>query len=1144
MQTAADKERIIAYLSYLRDVSRKIGLGYNSGFEKCLLQKKYAHGLQFDEFPAAVWDNARWRNVQYKNYSKNAQRDLEDLAKKDELHYHKIAEFCRILEKTHTEKLFAGFGLIAGKKKRTFAAPVIFVECEIDSGDENSHSIRVEPDIATLRLNYDLISALVDFDDEFGHYNENQHRAKNIMEEYENKIEEIIEKGIFDSKYLSAFAKEIFEQLKSQIAEFKEIQVFDSKEYELETELHNIEKTNLPKSPGAARLVFHEPVFKGPLVFIEANHLFINIVPSQLSTYEALNTFVASVTNGEFNNQALEKMLINAITGKNAAFNQENLQEGITKIINKYVPLPLSERQIQSITNAWENEISYIQGPPGTGKSHTISALILTAQAMNKKVLVLSQKPAALKVVKDKVEPLLSPNKNGIKGIYYYDKEARWQLRDDCKNVLSRNDNDISNKANINNIKKDIMKYEAELSGLLQELDRENAQLKNLLDAMCEHNELNEKLNTNIKDFESTFQAFNLPRGYTFKTINNAESYKKHIEQIKRICAASYDTLCTKLYRQKILKHLADAFALDISAVMNMQIDTFFEQFINLNTLSTQVKALERKINRIDIHICRSKIEIIKRGIKERQRLIIRLKTEIMSCEKAMRGSKGYDALYKLSSMLRYTNTRLIDNVMQNIDYHVITDILPFWVAEIRYLGHLFPLESGLFDLVVVDEASQVNLAEIIPAFYRGKRICIVGDHKQLSLESTGLNFALNDGIDRVLWGKYNSFMRYEKAEEKKLVVKKASILDFIRSDDYQIKVKITETMLDEHFRSLPHLANWTSSRFYSGNNTSSSSGGLKIMTETPEKMHINCFKAVKVSGIRSGKTIVEEAEKIVEIIRDLTSQNNQIKFAKPPHLINTNFTIGVISMLRDQVEFIKDLLREKFPDGSLSRFGIDPDAREGVGTPEEFQGNERDIMIFSLCLDEGSRAFGHFQKAERLNVATSRAKQFTYFVYSEIPSGFNKIKDYSDYMKGNQSLQGGLKPFESDFERYVYSYLEHYVKQKSKYRITLHNQVEAAGQKRLDFVMYNHDTEKSAAVEVDGRQHYQGQIQDNYTIAHIQRMDILGRAGWNIINTPYYKWYDGGWLCDENNKAWKAELERICGQLDQFLGAGDAPGA
>ena len=40
---------------------------------------------------------------------------------------------------------------------------------------------------------------------------------------------------------------------------------------------------------------------------------------------------------------------------------------------------------------------------------------------------------------------------------------------------------------------------------------------------------------------------------------------------------------------------------------------------------------------------------------------------------------------------------------------------LPLWAAEIKDLSAVFPFELGLFDLVVVDEASQVNIAELIP---------------------------------------------------------------------------------------------------------------------------------------------------------------------------------------------------------------------------------------------------------------------------------------------------------------------------------------------------------------------------------------------------------------------------------------------
>ena len=59
--------------------------------------------------------------------------------------------------------------------------------------------------------------------------------------------------------------------------------------------------------------------------------------------------------------------------------------------------------------------------------------------------------------------------------------------------------------------------------------------------------------------------------------------------------------------------------------------------------------------------------------------------------------------------------------------------------------------EEGIFDLVVVDEASQVNLAEIMPILFRAKKVCIVGDHKQLGIEAGGLYF-MNKFFEKLMW--------------------------------------------------------------------------------------------------------------------------------------------------------------------------------------------------------------------------------------------------------------------------------------------------------------------------------------------------------------------------------------------------------
>jgi very-short-patch-repair endonuclease len=427
-----------------------------------------------------------------------------------------------------------------------------------------------------------------------------------------------------------------------------------------------------------------------------------------------------------------------------------------------------------------------------------------------------------------------------------------------------------------------------------------------------------------------------------------------------------------------------------------------------------------------------------------------------------------------------------------------------------------------------------------------------------LNLKATGLSFGLTSSFDEKIWNRYNgNYLQYQGAEEKFLVVKKASILDFIKSPHYNFPIR--EVMLEEHFRSLPQLARYTSKTFYKDEtNPNNTDGKLKVMTETPDKLALQCFKAIFVNGKRdtenNNKVVIKEAETAVELIKFLTSksinQNSLFdnKFDFPKHIDQSKpFSIGVISIIRDQCEFIKERISEYIPEDIREKFKI------MTGTPEEFQGSERDIIIFSLCLDENCRGgHGHFQDKQRFNVATSRAKSFTYFLYSKFPQSFDKIYHYLNSLNGGVDFTDQpteikieklptFKPenLESEFERNVYDWLINYINKRnsSLNSITIHNQIVSCGQKRLDFVLFNEVTKKSVAVEVDGNYHFNtGGLRQNYTEEHLERMEILERAGWKIINTPYYKWYKNGWLSETTEPIFKEEIERIYKELDRHL--------
>jgi len=534
-----------------------------------------------------------------------------------------------------------------------------------------------------------------------------------------------------------------------------------------------------------------------------------------------------------------------------------------------------------------------------------------------------------------------------------------------------------------------------------------------------------------------------------------------------------------------------------------------------------------------DRKLIREDIENYKQDITGLGKNYIRLKNKYNILSKLALEDYRQE-VHKFSKLLRSNSAKKIAETHKNIDWDKILDIYPIWISEIRHINDILPMKASIFDLVVVDEASQVNLAEIIPVFYRGKKICIVGDHKQLSLISTGLTFRLSRNLDRLTWERYKpNNISYKEAYRKKLTVTTSSILDFIRSEENGFFIR--EVMLNEHFRSLPMLAKFTNEEFYEGK--------LRIMTETPDKALIKPFFPVKVEGKRVGKSVIEEAEEVVNIIKAII-ESRKYKEVKLPDLVGDEFSIGVLSFTREQVEILKDKIYENFSVEIIDKHEII------VGTPEELQGHEKDVMIISFAVDENSKMSRvHYEKKERFNVAISRAKYFTFFVYSGIPENFTLTIKYLKHFGFTPHIEENIiedtttfeyiswtfKPeaFESELEKVVYGYLSEYIKTRGEH-IKIYNQVETCGKLRLDFVLHNTQNGKFVAVEVDGIHHFE-QDGRTYSQIHQERMEILKRAGWSIINTPYYKWYRGGWL-DEESKVLKEEIERICRELDKYL--------
>ena len=99
-------------------------------------------------------------------------------------------------------------------------------------------------------------------------------------------------------------------------------------------------------------------------------------------------------------------------------------------------PLPTNDEQLAIIRRLHGRSGVLVQGPPGTGKSHTIVNLICHLLASGKRMLVTSQTPRALKVLRDKIAkelPEILPLTVSLLG---EDAESRQNLEHSVQGIL------------------------------------------------------------------------------------------------------------------------------------------------------------------------------------------------------------------------------------------------------------------------------------------------------------------------------------------------------------------------------------------------------------------------------------------------------------------------------------------------------------------------------------------------------------------------------------------------------------------------------------------------------------------------------------------------------------------------------------
>jgi very-short-patch-repair endonuclease len=386
-------------------------------------------------------------------------------------------------------------------------------------------------------------------------------------------------------------------------------------------------------------------------------------------------------------------------------------------------------------------------------------------------------------------------------------------------------------------------------------------------------------------------------------------------------------------------------------------------------------------------------------------------------------------------------------------------EAIPCWIMSTARVSESLPARVGLFDLVIIDEASQ-SYIEAIPAIVRGKKILVVGDDEQISPTS----FASEADINRY---KEKYLKDLPKNFQAQLSPGK-SLYDFAR-----VVFPSGQVTLREHFRCVSAIIEFSNLLCYDGKIQC-----LRV-PKPSERLDPPLIDVYVKGGTRQDKTNRAEAEAIVQEIE---------KISKTPGMENRS--IGVISLVgNEQARIVNEELMARLGEELIRRHDI------VCGDAHTLQGNERDIVFLSMIASpEDARSQTNRETKQRYNVAASRARDRMYLYRSverrDLKEGDLKARLLDHFRAPLPSEEMECDDLrdkcESTFELAVFDELI-----KRGYYAT--PQVSSSGY-RIDIVVEG-DNDARLAIECDGDQyHGPEQWADDF-----KRQRILERAGWKF---------------------------------------------
>lgn len=375
-------------------------------------------------------------------------------------------------------------------------------------------------------------------------------------------------------------------------------------------------------------------------------------------------------------------------------------------------------------------------------------------------------------------------------------------------------------------------------------------------------------------------------------------------------------------------------------------------------------------------------------------------------------------------------------------------------IAEPSTISQYFPMEEGIIDVLIIDEASQVSIADSISLILRAKQVVIFGDEYQygavgainvsskystsyfseiVSAYSEDYQTTVSEKEKQELVEEVSREINPEEQQSDTLLKPQEGTILWLKTFDIRTStltfakaIANYTTSLKEHFRSFPEIIGYSNDFFYK-------EAQMELLVNrirTKAIGEVLQFIQVKCQGKSGANTNLDEIEAIGDDIQKR---------------LDAGFkgSIGIITSFKEQQARLEQYLNERFNMPILVR-----DHKLAVWFVGDVQGEERDLVYYSFVEDnevgnanlasiypviDGSADNIRSLKMQRLNVGFSRAKDTMVFVHSQPLERFSNtrlgdaLKHYQRILEANKANDFFIEDetqLESEMERKVYSWL------------------------------------------------------------------------------------------------------------------------